>query len=160
MNSNKCFETLYNLREKYPPKQVTTGTGIFTFYTAGEGEKTVVLLPGGMGDGETYFFSLFELSKVFTVITVTYPPLSSFYSYVSGILELLQRENIKSFYVWGHSFGGIVAQQLVREVPDTITKVILSHTTAMHNRIPKAVKKEDCWRDLIPRSSLQVLTLS
>ncbi len=39
----------------------------------------------------------------------------------------------------GHSFGGILAQALVRESPGMFRKVILSHTTAVDGLVPNAL---------------------
>lgn len=138
MNSVVSNEEYKKFQEMCPPEVISTSQGDFTCYALGEG-PVVLLLPGGSADGEPFFFHLMALCPFGRIITLRYPYIGSISGYVQGVRELLDQLKCSDVYVMGHSFGGILAQALVREYPDLFPKVILSHTTAVDRQISEEI---------------------
>ncbi|MBN1892573.1 MAG: alpha/beta hydrolase [Clostridiales bacterium] len=125
-----------------PPEAISTSQGVFTCFSMGHGNEALLLLPGGSGEGVAYFLYLTELRSFGRIITVNFPDIDSISGYVLGIEELLEKLGLSEVYLMGHSFGGLVAQALIRHKPEMFPKVILSHTTTVHQDIPENLLKE------------------
>lgn len=98
------------------------------YYAGGEGPRTILLLPGGSGFTEAYFSHFLELEKTHRVIAVAPAPVKTVAACIQGILAVADKEHVDRFSVLGQSWGGMLAQVLIRERPERIEKLILSHT--------------------------------
>jgi proline iminopeptidase len=106
---------------------------------SGKGEP-LLLIPGGPGDDHRYFKPYFKkLEKNFTVIYFDargrglskYTGNDSSFSVesdVGDIHRLCEVLGFASIHVFGHSYGGIVAQQLAVKHPERVNKLILCNT--------------------------------
>ncbi|MDD4097023.1 MAG: hypothetical protein PHP22_12370, partial [Oscillospiraceae bacterium] len=55
---------LYNeFERRCPPEEIETSQGLFTVYSAGQGERTLLFLPGGTGRGGV-FFPLYARARI------------------------------------------------------------------------------------------------
>ncbi|MGK5170569.1 alpha/beta fold hydrolase [Geodermatophilus sp. CPCC 205761] len=95
---------------------------------SGVGSHVVLLLPGGVGQAEAEFQVIRALEPHVQVLAVTYPALTSMAAMVRGLMRVLDAEGLTTVDVWGNSFGGMVAQALVREAPHRVGNLVLGRT--------------------------------
>lgn len=108
------------------------------YYAAGQGGEAVLLLGGALGLAEFAFQQIRLLEPHFRVLAPDYPPVASLADLTSGLLSLLDTEHIRAAHVVGGSFGGLLAQVLVRRAPERVASLVLSHTGAPDGRRRRA----------------------
>ncbi|WP_370398862.1 alpha/beta fold hydrolase [Sulfitobacter sp. JB4-11] len=59
------------------------------------------------------------------------PPLDSIAGYARWVLDQLDQQGITRFDLLGHSMGGMIVQEMVRQAPDRIARLILYGTGAV-----------------------------
>ena len=122
-------EQLIRFRATHPVKNVTAAGARWENISCGRGEQALLLLPGALGIGEMAFQHILAFENEYRVISPTYPStLTTMAQLVEGIVGILDAENVRQAHVLGSSYGGMVAQCLVRQYPDRLGKLILSHT--------------------------------
>ncbi len=104
----------------------------WTYWRGGESGEAVLWLTGALGVGEFAFLQALALAPDFRVVVPDYPPVASLGVLARGLVGLLDTEGIGEAHVVGGSFGGMVAQHLVRAYPSRVRSVVLSHTVAPH----------------------------
>ncbi len=97
-----------------------------------DGDRAIVILPGAFGYGEIAFMLIeaLEAGAGRRVIAPSWPPARSLRAMTDGVVAILDAEGIPRADVLGGSFGGTIAQSLVRAHPDRVDRLILSHTLA------------------------------
>lgn len=110
------------------------------YYAAGQGGEAVLLLGGALGLAEFAFQQIRLLERHFRILAPDYPPVRSLAELTGGLLELLDAEQVRTAHVVGGSFGGLVAQVLVRRAPQRVASLVLSHTAAPDGRRRHAAK--------------------
>ena len=131
-------DQLLHFRSTHPVKYFTIGGTRWEYIACGRGTETLLILPGGFGIGEASFQHILALEDVYRIIALTYPStITTMAQMVEGIVAILAAENVSQAHVLGSSYGGMVAQRLVREYPEKVGKLILSHTGG-----PKAERAE------------------
>lgn len=104
----------------------------------GSGEP-LILIPGGPGDSHMYFKPYFDkLSKKYSVIYFdargrgrSGKSRDGHYSVQTDVedIENLRRQlGYETVHVFGHSYGGIIAQSYALKYPERVNKLILSNT--------------------------------
>ena len=101
--------------------------------TAARGQEYDIVLAHGRvldpASGCLLYTSLAAaLAPRFRVVYPAYPRVQSLDDLADGIAAILAAENIARASVLGASFGGAVAQCMVRRHPDRIERLILSNT--------------------------------
>ncbi|MCH8253794.1 MAG: alpha/beta hydrolase [Gemmatimonadetes bacterium] len=96
----------------------------------GVGAKPVMWLTGVLGRGEFAFAQILALGDGFRVLAPDYPPVHSLDHLVEGLVAILDAEGLGAVHVISGSFGGMVAQHLVRRHPERVRSLVLSHTAA------------------------------
>lgn len=119
----------------------------WTYLTKGHGPDTVLLLPGGLNQGEIYFPLIAALESRYQIIAPTYPPLDTMNQVVTGLLALLDAEQIPVAHVVGSSLGGMIAQCLVRRAPDRVASLVLATTGAPAPAFTRSLARR--WRVLL-----------
>jgi len=119
------------------------------FYSHTDGGKTVVLLHGFLEDSSMWNGIAQRLEKRCSVIRIDLlgHGKTGCIGYVHSMEEqaevvmcVLQKQNIKSCLVIGHSMGGYVALALAEKYPQVINGLVLFHSTALADL---AEKKKD-----------------
>ena len=95
---------------------------------AGRGDKALLLLTGGAGEGKPIPDALGPLADDIIVIAPVYPPLATIEQLLSGIAWILDREGMARAHVFGASLGGAIAQCLVRRYPDRVQSLMLANS--------------------------------
>ncbi|MCB0685503.1 MAG: alpha/beta fold hydrolase [Saprospiraceae bacterium] len=119
---------------------ISLGNQQFRGYKSGHGSKIVILIPGGPGLTIDYLQTIHEMlpEDLFTVISyqpsgtfgnVNTPMLPSVRQYAEELRSILETLEIKSCYLLGHSWGGVIAQEFLRQFPTyPIEGIILANS--------------------------------
>ncbi|MBA2680757.1 MAG: alpha/beta hydrolase [Ktedonobacteraceae bacterium] len=100
------------------------------YFSSGYGNETLLLLPGVHGRGEAAFQHILRFEQGYRVISPSYPSsVTTIEQIITGLASILQAERIKMVYVVGGSYSGMIAQCLVRSLPEQVKMVVLDHTS-------------------------------
>ena len=119
---------LEEFRRAHPPRRVDADGARWEYLTGGAGPRTLLYLPGGTGQAEASFAYLTTMETGCRVLAVTYPQVTGMDQLLGGVLAVLEAERVTTAHVWGTSFGGMVAQMLVRRSPERVASLILANT--------------------------------
>lgn len=127
------FEQDMKEYEKLFSKQTKTINGVkFTYRLGGNGEKTLVLLVGGLGMSDGLYNHAREFAKEYRVLLFDYP-----YGYktnialVDGITSLISELNLGKVVLIGQSYGGFLAQLIARRHKDIVSELIISNSGSL-----------------------------
>jgi pimeloyl-ACP methyl ester carboxylesterase len=124
------WEELREFRATHSPKRVTVDRLGWEYITSGEGGETLLILPGGAMVGEAGFTRIVAFEDRYQVIAPSYASVSTAAELLDGLAGVLDAEGVGAAHVLGPSYGGIVAQGLVRRHPERVRSLILANTLA------------------------------
>jgi len=124
------FQTDFeHFNETYPVKNIQINGLTFNYRLGGNGEKTIVLLVGGLGISDAFYKHFTAFAKSFTVLTFDYPAESCRNSVLAdGIAELIMTLDLNEVFLVGQSYGGLIAQVIAKRHPEIVAGLILSNT--------------------------------
>jgi pimeloyl-ACP methyl ester carboxylesterase len=141
MNSGAPFAAqLASLRAEFPVQALTLDAGTIRYIIGGRGPETILVLPAATGRAESSLFLIGEFAKFARVVAISYPPVSTMRELVQTICAALRHLNVADVHVFGGSYGGLVAQCLVREHPELAKSLVLSHSGIADRRRVRAFK--------------------
>ncbi len=123
---------LENFRHTHPYREIQVEDRKWRYIVGGQGERTLLLFPGGTLVPDTYFMLLEDLELSSRVIVPAYSAVPTMAELVKGAAAILDAEGVKRVDVMGSSFGGYVAQCFVRAHPDRVDRLILAVTGVRH----------------------------
>jgi pimeloyl-ACP methyl ester carboxylesterase len=123
---------LESFRRIHPYKAIQVEGRQWRYVLGGQGERTLLLLPGGTLVPDTYFMLLEDLELSSRVIVPAYATVPTIAELVTGAAAILDAEGVERVDVMGSSFGGYVAQCFVRAHPDRVDRLILAVTGVRH----------------------------
>jgi pimeloyl-ACP methyl ester carboxylesterase len=127
--TNSLWSRLFRFRATHPTVCATAEGIEWEYIACGQGDRALLILPGLFGVGEMSFEHILAFEDVYRVIVPSYPPaITCVPELIGGIVGILDAERIDRAQVLGSSYGGMVAQCLVRQYPDRVGTLILSHT--------------------------------
>ncbi len=159
-------ERLRAFRASYPNRSLTVGGAVWKYRICGDGAQPLLLLPGGELVNDMGFDLVRALAPRFRIVYPAYPRVQSLDDLADGVAAILQAESIARVWVLAASFGGAVAQCMVRRHPDKIERLVLSNTgvplgyLVRGRRIANAVLASIPWpalRGLLAKSILKLL---
>ncbi len=122
-------DQLAHFRAAHRPKTLHAGGTAWEYFSVGEAGEIVLILPGLLGLAEMAFPQILALQPDFRVIAVSYPfSAATVEAHLAGICAILEAESAGQVNVLGASYGGMLAQSLVRKIPERIRTLILAHT--------------------------------
>lgn len=108
------------------------------YLLSGQGNYTLVFLPGMIGKKGIFFKYLEVLSEHFyKVIALDYPIVDSLDEMVEGVHKVIQYETVDKVVIFGQDFGGIIGQLLVEKYPDEVDALILMNSSTKSPDVPK-----------------------
>lgn len=107
------------------------------YLLSGQGNYTLVFLPGIIGKKGIYFKYLETLSEHYKVIALDYPIVESLEELVDGVYKVIQYETVDKVIIFGQDFGGIVGQLLVESYPEEVDGLILMNSSTNAESVPK-----------------------
>ncbi|HLY18978.1 MAG TPA: alpha/beta hydrolase [Bryobacteraceae bacterium] len=159
-------QRLRAFRAAYPNKSLAAGGVEWKYRVCGNGSRPMLLLPGGELVNDMAFDLAAALAPQFRMAYPAYPRVASLDDLADGVAAILRAENAVPATVLGASFGGAVAQCLIRRHPDCVERLILSNTgvplgyLVRGRKIANAVLSAMPWpilRGLLSRSILKLL---
>lgn len=159
-------ERLRAFRANYPEKSLRLGGVEWKYRMCGAGARTLLMLPGGELVNDLGFDLVAALAPRFRIVYPAYPRVDSLDDLADGVAAILAAENSGRATVLGASFGGAVAQSMIRRHPESIERLILSNTgvplahLVRGRQIANAVLAAMPWpvlRGLIAKSILKLL---
>jgi pimeloyl-ACP methyl ester carboxylesterase len=114
---------------RFPERCVRVGTAEWRYRVIGTAARVLLAIPGGELVNDLGFEFALAISDTHRVVYPAYPRVSSIEELADGLCAILDAENIDQAAILGASFGGSVAQVLVRRHPDRISALILSNTS-------------------------------
>jgi pimeloyl-ACP methyl ester carboxylesterase len=121
-------ERLRAFRANYPNKSLAVGGVEWKYRVGGEGERTLLMLPGGELVNDMGFDLAAAVAPRFRIVYPAYPRVRSLDDLADGVAAILTAEDTPRVTVLGASFGGAVAQCMVRRHPAKMERLILSNT--------------------------------
>jgi pimeloyl-ACP methyl ester carboxylesterase len=150
-------ERLRAFRAAYPNKSLAVAGVEWQYRIFGAGPRTLLLLPGGELVNDMGFDLAAALEPRFRIVYPAYPRVRSLDALADGIAAILDAEKIARIEVLGASFGGAVAQCLVRRHPDRIARLVLSNTGVPMAHLVRGRKIANAILSSIPWSVLRGL---
>jgi len=150
-------DELLRFRAAHPVHGLTAGGTHWQYLTGGAGSHVVLYLPGGSGQAEASFEYLAAMETDHRVVSVTYPEVETIDDLVDGVLSVLDAECVDTATVWGTSFGGMVAQVLVRRAPHRVGALVLANTAAPSRRRARRIAEQMLVLRALPASLVRPL---
>jgi pimeloyl-ACP methyl ester carboxylesterase len=120
--------SLQSFRAAYPPKSLEVGGLDWRYITVGDGPKTIVFLHGMTGSYDIWWQQMEALKGQYRLVSMTYPAAGTLDEMDAGLMAILDKEGVSSFYAVGTSLGGYFLQYLIARHPDRIEKAVLANT--------------------------------
>jgi pimeloyl-ACP methyl ester carboxylesterase len=119
---------LADFRRRFPEKTVRDGAVEWRYRVIGSAAPALLAIPGGELVNDAGFEFALAMSSCRRIVYPAYPRVDSIEQLVSGLRAILDAEKITQTAILGASFGGALAQVLVRKYPERISHLILSNT--------------------------------
>jgi|SRR5882672_2616734 len=124
-------------RRTHPYKQLIVGDTKWEYISCGQGEQTLLLLPGALSVGESTFPLITGFENEYRIIAPSYALSLTMTGLCRGLADILESEALNQVHVFGGSYGGLVAQYFVRQYPAKARSLILSHTFVLAPKLAK-----------------------
>lgn len=131
-----------NFQAYNKPKQVNLNGKEWSYYQAGEGKETILLLGGGINFEIVWFPYIEALRNDYTIIVPIYPVVGNLEELLFGIKGILNNENITEVHIIGQSFGGMVAQSFGKKYPAMTHKLIIVNSATASTAIPEKIRQK------------------
>jgi pimeloyl-ACP methyl ester carboxylesterase len=128
---------LKEFRLTHPYKQLIVGDTKWEYISCGQGEQTLLLLPGALSVGESVFPFITAFENEYRIIAPSYALSLTMTGLCRGLAHILETESLDQAHVLGGSYGGLVAQHFVRQYPASARSLILSHTFVLTPKYAK-----------------------
>jgi pimeloyl-ACP methyl ester carboxylesterase len=123
-------QRLQVFRRVHPYREIEADGVRWRYVIGGQGERTVLLPPGGTRVPDMYLLLFEALEPHFRVISPSYPTAHTMDALVDGLVAILDAEGVELVDLFGSSFGGFVAQCFVRCYPERVRSLVLANTGA------------------------------
>lgn len=139
LDLKKSLETFINDNKI---NTMTLEGGDLNYYDVGVSDKTIMIIPSSDGSGDVFFRYIQELSKTYRVIVPFYRENVNLEFQYRGFIDLIKQLDIDSVDLLGYSFGGVLAQLIVKEEPDLVNNLILLDSETKTEKLhPKLIKQ-------------------
>jgi pimeloyl-ACP methyl ester carboxylesterase len=127
----EMLQKLLDFRQRYPYQFLEAGGQAWRFIDSATpemeaGGPPVLMLTGATTVAEVSFQSIAHFAGQHRVIAPDYPPLKSLKELFTALMALLDRLGVGTFDLMGGSYGGWIAQSLVRMVPQRVRRMVLA----------------------------------
>jgi pimeloyl-ACP methyl ester carboxylesterase len=124
-------------RLTHPYKHLLIAGTKWDYISSGQGEQTLLLLPGALSVGDSMFPFITGFENDYRIIAPSYALSLSMRELCRGLAHILEMEKVNQAHVLGGSYGGFVAQYFVRQYPGKARSLILSHTFVLRPNLAK-----------------------
>jgi pimeloyl-ACP methyl ester carboxylesterase len=106
-------------------KRIIIGVLEWTYIMGGQGARTMLLLHGAFGGGDSMYWFSDAFKDHYRIIAPTLANTHSLDALCSAVNTILDKENVGKAIVFGGSFGGAMAQAFFRRYKNRVTDLIL-----------------------------------
>lgn len=142
-------------RKGHPPRTDTIAGLTWEYIDTGSDKPPLLILVGGLRVSDAAFQAITVLEKDFRIIAPTYPALDTMKELVDGLAAVLAAAAIKQTHILAGSYGGMIAQVLVREYPKRVNKLVLSSTGILDEETLKTYKQTARLLSIAPQSMVK-----
>lgn len=121
---------LKEFRARHPYRELDINGTCWHYISCGQGNKTLLFLPGGFMTADMWFYSILALEKDYQVIAPNDHTLQGTFGMedvCNAIVRILEAEGVEKATIIGISGGGGVAQYFIQEYPQKVENLVLSH---------------------------------
>ncbi|HWM90806.1 MAG TPA: alpha/beta fold hydrolase [Thermoanaerobaculia bacterium] len=112
--------------------------------------RTLLFLPGLLGDASSLWQQEAELSPDHTVIAADYPDTPSIRHQLDALLQALDARGAERAVVIGQTLGGYLAQAFARAHPERVEALVLVHAGLPDPRVAKRIRRDLAFARLLP----------
>lgn len=95
---------------------------------------TIVMLAGGTGLGDGFFAIAKSFMDKYSIISFNYPmDFKDNIATADAVAELIKYLKAENVYIWGQSYGGLLAQIIAKRHPNAVKGLILTSTASLSN---------------------------
>ena len=145
---------LKSFRRSHPLKRLAFAGTRWEYIACGNGEQTLLLLPGALSVGESVFPLITAFENEYRVIAPSYALSRTMTGLCEGIANILTAEGVNRAHVVGGSYGGLVAQYFVRMFPEKTCSLVLSHTFLVTPKLELPLKITGSLLPMLPSALL------
>lgn len=135
VDMKKEFEE-YNKLAPVKTVKVNGGEFAYRYYKNPNPEVnvTLIMLAGGTGLGDGFFAIAKSFMDKYSIISFNYPmDFKDNVATADAIAELIKYLKAENVYLWGQSYGGLLAQIIAKRHPETVKGLILTSTASLSN---------------------------
>ncbi len=114
------------MQSEVEPKEITVDGRPWSYLTAGDGERGLLVLPGALAGAEVVLDRFVAAARGRRVVLLRYARVATVAEVLAAIEAVLTAEGLDRVAVYGGSFGGLVAQCLVRQAPARVSGLVLA----------------------------------
>ncbi len=151
-------KALRALRASSPERELTVAGASWRYLSWGEGDETLLVLPGHSGGPELASLLVSALPPGFRLLSPAHPDVPTMAALTSGLAAMLDREGVARAHVLGKSYGGMVAQCLVRSRPDRVASLSLFLTAAPDPARVNGHRRVRCALRVLPPAVVRLAT--
>ena len=151
------WEELRRFRATHPRRYATVAEVNWDYIACGEGDETILILPGGAMVGEAGFTRIPAYEDSYRILAPSYASVPTAAELLDGLAGVLDVEGVRDAHVIGQSYGGFVAQCFVRRHPERVRSLILTNTLVPPRRMARLSKVFLALLPLVPLAWLRAL---
>jgi pimeloyl-ACP methyl ester carboxylesterase len=112
--------------------------------------RTLLLLPGLLGDASSLWQQVEELGKDYRAIAMTYPDSPSVEVQLDALARRLDEEGARRAVLAGQTLGGYLAQAFARAYPERVEALVLVHAGLPDPRLGRRIRRDLAVARLLP----------
>lgn len=143
---------LKEFRRTHNYKRLLVGNTNWEYIACGQGKQALLSLPGALAVGESTFPLITAFENEYRIIAPSYALSLTMAGLCDGIARILEAERVEQVHLLGGSYGGLVAQYFVRQYPDKVLSLTLSHTFVLSAKYAKPLWIAGKLFPLLPQS--------
>lgn len=149
---------LRDFRVAHPYRQLELEDWSWRYICIGNGNRTLVLLPGAFIGAEMWLHLITSLQDRYRIIALDNPPKAlPLVGMNTAFLKLLDVENIQRMTLLGYSAGGGLAQAFMQSHSERVEDLILSHCTPLGPDATHRLNRMAGLMHLLPLPFIQAL---
>lgn len=114
----------------------------FEYLVSGSGPRTLLLLPGLLGDAASLWQQIAEFERDHRVVSLTYPDTPSLRGQLDALARVLDAEGVERAVVVGQTLGGFLAQAFARAFPERVEGLVLVHAGVPDPKLGATVRRD------------------
>ncbi|MBD3191629.1 MAG: alpha/beta fold hydrolase [Candidatus Heimdallarchaeota archaeon] len=169
LKNHSSFDTYYQnihhplkdqlrmFRERNPWKQLTIKGQKWDYLKTTRKNHVLLVLIGATRWGEAFPVNRY-LAEEYQIISPTYPEVYTMDRIIEGVNGILDHEGINKIDILGISFGGMIAQYFVHQLPEKVQKIALANTMPPIPEINVMFKLVTKIIELAPTQLIDIIT--